>query len=181
MAFEPAPDRVRCSSAGLAIGLAVQTLLSACFTAVPVLAWVVWTRRHERVWSRPAWLAVPIVAAVGFLSAPIYYRIFGPWAAFVDGWWTYARWMNTATGRSLGGQFGLGVDQFADYYGDRPVLFVVIVAFLTEMVVRWRALDGPGRALRAMLAGWWLAAWIELALSQRYSSHYFSILAVPTC
>ena len=116
----------------------------------------------------------------GLLSAPIYYRIFGPWSAFVDGWWTYARWMNTATGRSLGGQFGLGVDQFAEYYGDRPILFVVIVAFMTEMVVRWRALDGPGRALRAMVAGWWLAAWIELALSQRYSSHYFSILAVPT-
>ncbi len=166
--------------AGLAIGLAVQTLLSVCFTAVPVLAWVAWMRRHERVWSLPAWVAVPIVAAGGLLSAPIYYRIFGPWSAFVDGWWTYARWMNTATGRSLGGQFGLGVDQFAEYYGDRPILFVVIVAFMTEMVVRWRALDGPGRALRAMVAGWWLAAWIELALSQRYSSHYFSILAVPT-
>ena len=166
--------------AGLAIGLAVQTLLSACFTAVPVLAWVMWMRRHERVRSRPAWLAVPLVAAVGFLSAPIYYRIFGPWDAFVDGWWTYARWMNTATGRSLGGQFGLGVDQFADYYGDRPVLFVVVVAFLAEMVVRWRAFDGTGRALRATIAGWWLAAWIELALSQRYSSHYFSILAVPS-
>ena len=131
--------------AGLAIGLAVQTLLSACFTAVPVLAWVVWTRRHERVWSRPVWLVIPLVAAAGFLSAPIYYRIFGPWQAFVDGWWTYAHWMNTATGRSLGGQFGLGVDQFADYYGDRPILFVVIVAFMVEMVVRWRALDGSGR------------------------------------
>ena len=32
--------------------------------------------------------------------------------------------------------------------------------------VRWRALDGSGRALRAMLTGWWLAAWIELALSE---------------
>jgi hypothetical protein len=166
--------------AGLAIGLAVQTLLSACFTAVPVLAWVVWTRRHERVRSCPVWLAIPIVAAVGFLSAPAYYLIFGPWDAFVDGWWTYARWMNTATGRSLGGQFGLGVDQFAEYYGDRPVLFVVIVAFLTDTVVRWRTLDGDARALRALVAGWWLAAWIELVLSQRYSSHYFSILAVPS-
>ena len=166
--------------AGLAIGLAVQTLLSACFTAIPVLAWVAWMRRHERVWSLPSWCVLPIVAAGGLLSAPIYYRIFGPWGPFVDGWWTYARWMNTATGRGLGGQFGLGVDQFADYYGDRPVLFVVIVAFMVEMVVRWRALDGTGRALRAMLTGWWLAAWVELALSQRYSSHYFSILAVPT-
>jgi hypothetical protein len=166
--------------AGLAIGLAVQTLLSACFTAAPVLAWVAWTRRHERVWSRPAWLAVPIVAAVGFLSAPIYYRIFGPWDAFVDGWWTYARWMNTATGRSLGGQFGLGVDQFADYYGDRPVLFLVTIAFLGDTAIRWRALDGSDRALRRMLGGWWLAAWIELVLSQRYSSHYYSILAVPS-
>ena len=166
--------------AGLAIGLAVQTLLSACFTAVPVLAWVVWTRRDERVRSRPVWLVIPAVAAAGLLSAPLYYRIFGPWPAFVDGWWTYARWMNTATGRSLGGQFGLGIDQFAEYYGDRPILFVLIFAFLVEMVVRWRVLDGSGRALRAMLTGWWLAAWIELALSQRYSSHYFSILAVPT-
>ena len=142
--------------AGLAIGLAVQTLLSACFTAVPVLAWVVWTRRHERVRSRPAWLAVPVVAAVGFLSAPIYYRIFGPWDAFVDGWWTYARWMNTATGRSLGGQFGLGVDQFADYYGDRPVLFVVTVAFLADMASAGaRSTDRSGAAGdgRRMVAG----------------------------
>ncbi|HEX4981892.1 MAG TPA: hypothetical protein VFV63_09345, partial [Ilumatobacteraceae bacterium] len=61
--------------AGLAIGLAVQTLLSACFTAIPVLAWVAWTRRHARVWSRPVWLVVPIIAAAGLLSAPIYYRI----------------------------------------------------------------------------------------------------------
>lgn len=166
--------------AGLAIGLAVQTLLSACFTAAAVLAWVAWKRRHERVWSRPVWLAVPVVAAAGFLSAPIYYRIFGPWGSFVDGWWTYARWMNTATGRSLGGQFGLGVDRFADYYVDRPLLFVVTMAFLAEMVIRWRALAGPERALRMMLFGWWLAAWIELVLSQRYSSHYFSILAVPS-
>lgn len=165
---------------GLAIGLAAQTLLSSCFTAAPVLAWVAWTRRRERVRSCPAWLAVPIVAVTGFLSVPLYYRIFGPWDAFVESWWTYARWMNTATGRSLGGQFGLGVDQFAEYYSDRPVVFVAIVAFFVDMAVRWRSLDGAGRALRAMLGAWWLAAWIELALSQRYSSHYYSILAVPT-
>jgi hypothetical protein len=77
--------------AGVAIGLAVQTLLSACFTAVPVLAWVMWARRRERVWARPVWLVVPLVAGAGFLSAPLYYRIFGPWDSFIDGWWTYAR------------------------------------------------------------------------------------------
>jgi hypothetical protein len=160
--------------------LAVQTLLSACFTAVPVLAWVVWARRRERAWARPVWLVVPLVAGAGFLSAPLYYRIFGPWDSFIDGWWTYARWMNTATGRSLGGQFGLGVDRFLEYYGDRPALLAVTVAFVAEAVVRWRVLDATDRALRAAIAGWWLAAWVELALSQRYSSHYFSILAVPS-
>ena len=47
-------------------------------------------------------------------------------------------------------------------------------------VVRWPLLVPAQRAMRLGVAAWLLAAWFELALAQRYSSHYFSILALPT-
>lgn len=165
---------------GLACGLAVQTLLTAVFTAAPILLWAMWDRRAVRVWGRPAWVVLPLVAAAVFLSAPAFYLLTGSWQDFVDGYWTYARYMSTGTGRGLGSQVSLGWDRFVDYYRDRPEVVVVGVAFLVTTLVRLRTLDGPAKGLRGMVAVWWLGAWVELVLSQRYSSHYFSVLAVPT-
>lgn len=165
---------------GVATGLAVQTLLTACFTAAPVLLWAMWSRRTDHVWARPAWVVLPVVSAAAFASAPFGYFVLGGWDDFVDGYVTHARFMSTGTGRSLASQFDLGWDRFVEYYGDRPVLAVVLVVFALVTIVRWRRLDPFGRGLRLVIAVWWLGAWVEMVLSQRYSSHYYSIIAVPT-
>jgi hypothetical protein len=165
---------------GVMSGLAVQTLLTASFTVTPVLVWAMWTRRHERVWGRPVWVMLPTTAAAAFATAPLYYLTLGPWQDFVDGFWTYARFMSTGTGLGWSEQVTLGWDQFRAYYGDRPELVVVLVAWLVITVARFRSMSPSVRGLHVAVACWWLAAWVELVLSQRYSSHYFSVLAVPT-
>jgi hypothetical protein len=184
-AFDPAwsSDRRRVASVvvvGITTGLAVQTLVTACFTASPVLLWAMWARRDELARRVPAWLAMPVVSACALASAPVYYRLFGPWRAFVDGWWVQARFMSEGTGRDLASQFSLGWDRFLEYYGERPELVVVLVIWLVTTAWRWRTFDRDQRALRLLPPIWFLGAWIELVLSQRYSSHYFSVLAVPT-
>ncbi|MEO6570460.1 MAG: hypothetical protein ABIO83_02830 [Ilumatobacteraceae bacterium] len=165
---------------GVAIGLAVQTLVTACFTASPVLLWAMWSRRDRRVGRVGAWLAMPVVAAAAFLSAPAYYRIFGPWRDFADGWWVYGRFMSSATGRSLGSQIDLGWTQLFEYYRDRPVLLITIQLWIVVTALRWRRLDRTQQGLRVVIGCWFLGAWTELAVSQRYSSHYFSVVAVPS-
>ncbi len=168
------------ATVGIATGLAVQTLFTACFTAIPVLIWAMWTRRRDRAWRWPAWIEMPTVSAVGLLSAPAYYAASGSWRPFVDGWWVYARWMSSGTGRSLGNQIGLGWDSLFDFYRERPALAGLVQVWLIVTALRWRQLDGAARALRLLAACWFAGAWIELVLSQRYSSHYFVVIAVPT-
>lgn len=165
---------------GVAVGLAVQTLVTAVFTAVPVFVWAMWSHRRSRVWGRPAWLVIPGVAAAAGASAPLYYLTLGPWQDFVDGFWTHARLMSSGTGRDLGSQLGLGREQFVAYYADRPELVIALVACLLVVMVRFRSMSVSVRTLHLAVACWWVGAWVELVLSQRYSSHYFSVLAVPT-
>ena len=165
---------------GGAIGLAVQTLFTACLTAGPVLVWAMWRHRRQRVDGLAAWVLMPGVAAAAFISAPVYYRIFGPWRDFADGWWVYARFMSDGTGRSLGSQIGLGWDNIVEYYHQRPELFIVIQLWVIVTAVRWKRLSGEARGLRVLVGAWFVGGWIEMLLSQRYSSHYYSIVAVPT-
>lgn len=184
-AFDPAwstPRRrvVSVIVVGVTTGLAVQTLVTACFTASPVLLWAMWVRRDAVVGRVTAWIAMPVVSALTLVSAPLYYRVFGPWQDFVDGWWVQARYMSTGTGRDLASQWSLGWDQFRDYYGDRPELVLVLVVWIVATGWRWRSLDIDQRVLRALPLVWFVGAWVELVLSQRYSSHYYSVLAVPT-
>ncbi len=164
----------------IAFGLAVQTLLTTAFPVISVGGWAIWLRRGERVRGRPVWLVLPAVSLVVLLCAPLWYLARGAWTPFIDGWWTYARFMSTATGRGLGEQLSLGWDSFGEYYGERPEVAAPVVLFLVVLMFGLRRFDWQQRALRMMLIGWWLGAWVELILSQRYSSHYYSILAVPT-
>ncbi|HWL44668.1 MAG TPA: hypothetical protein VNQ73_17130 [Ilumatobacter sp.] len=170
---------------GTATGLAVQTMFTACFTAVPVLLYAMWTRRHERVGGRPAWWWLPAASAVAFSSALVWYgladlagrRSFGD---FVDGWWRYARFMSDATGRGPAGQAALAWSRGREYYADRPAVAGAVAVWAVVAAVRFRRAGAAERALVALLATWFLGAWVELAVSQRYSSHYFSVLVVPT-
>lgn len=176
----PRRRRRAASAIGLAAGLAVQTLLTAAVTVLPVLLWAMWERRRVRVWGRPAWVVMPAVAAIAFGSAPLLYLTIGPRRDFLDGYWTHARFMSSGTGRTLTSQIELGWDQFVDYYGQRPELVALLLGAVLVASARWRAMSPSGRGLHLAVAAWWVGAWVELVLSQRYSSHYFSVLAVPT-
>ena len=157
---------------GVALGLSVQTLLSTAAAGGVLLLVAI---AYRRVFT-------PIVAAaaVTFFTAPLYYAIRGSWAEFWSGWWVQARNMSVGTGRSLGGQLALGLHQFGDYYQRRPLAFLIVAAFLMITVIQWATSDRRFRLLHGGLLGWFVAAWIELALSQRYSSHYFVVSTVPT-
>ena len=165
---------------GATTGVAVQTLLTTAFTASIVLLWAMWLRREEVVAGQRAWMAMACVSALSLVAAPIYYRIFGPWREFTNGSWVYARFMSEGTGRSLDSQVSLGWDQLFEYYRERPELLVIIQLWLVLTAVAWHRLDGRQRSLRLLIGAWFVCAWIEMILSQRYSSHYFSIIAVPT-
>lgn len=170
---------------GAATGLAVQTLFTACFTAAPVLLHAMWVRRRERVGGRPVWWMLPAASAAAFVSAPVYYALadavgLRSFPAFVDGWWRYARFMSAATGRGPAGQVTLAWDRATEYYADRPVVAVALAVWLVAAALRWRRAGPAERGVDVLLLAWFLGAWVELAVSQRYSSHYFSVLAVPS-
>ncbi len=112
--------------------------------------------------------------------APLWYLLRGSYQEFWSGWWTYARYSSTATGRGMRGQLVLGWDQAYDYYQRFPLSFVVIAALVATTLLLWRDYSYRVRMLRIGTIVWVGAAWLELAVSQRYSSHYYSILAVPT-
>lgn len=161
------------------VGLAVQTLLTSLFAATGIVLLVVVTRRRATSLRRPS-----IVFAAGVVStvatAPVWYAIRGSFAEFWSGWWTYASFMNSGLGRGLRDQFGLGWQTFLGYHQDRPMLVVLYTVFGVTAWTRRRTLSPVQRAVAIALAMWWVGGWIELILSQRYSSHYFSVIAVPT-
>ncbi len=167
---------------GAILGIAVQTLVSTAFAAIPISLLALALVRIRR--PRTEYLRVDIAfvgaGALAFLSAPIWYLLRGKFDEFFSGWWSYARFMNIGTGRSLGSQFALGWDQFYAYYQKRPLAAVVILAFVAMVAVDWSRASRRQRLLGLALIGWFAGAWIELVLAQRYSSHYFSVTSTPT-
>lgn len=161
------------------ISLAVQTMLPSVFSAGVIFAFV--SMRRSRSTSLPHPLGTAIgVGIVSFVSAPVWYALRGSFAEFWSGWWTYAGFMSASTGRSLLNQIGLGATQFFGYYQQRPVIAVVLVCHVLFVRRLWSDLSTSRRSMHVILILWWLAGWVELVLSQRYSSHYFSVIAVPS-
>ena len=99
---------------------------------------------------------------------------------FWQNWWVMGGYMNSATGQSLGTQFGKGWDVMFEYYRERPALLGAIITALVTVWASARDTTRPGNGLRVALVGWWVASWIEMWVSQRFSSHYYSVVAVPT-
>ena len=119
--------------------------------------------------------------AVATVLAPLaWYALRGTFAEFWGGWWIYGQYQSSGLGRSLFGQFGLAWDQAYAYYRAWPLSALVLVAARSSPSSRWPQLPPAQRVLRLGIGAWVVAAWLELALAQRYSSHYFSILALPT-
>jgi hypothetical protein len=165
--------------AGGSIGLAVQTLQTAALTGLVMVAFAVFGRQagsprtnRERLWFLGS-------GAVVFLSAPAYYAAFGPWRDFWDGWWVYGRYMTAATDRGVRDQLGLGWHEFYLWANSHAPAMIVICVFVLMGIARWRHLPAAVRSLHVLLPAWWAAGWFEIILTQRYSSHYFVVVAVP--
>ena len=178
------PGRARWSAVavGILIGLGVQTLFVSTIAAVGVAiaAWSAIDRiddDDEYRASRRNLIYTPIIV---FLIAPLYYMLRGRFEEFWSGYWTYNVYQNEATGRSLANQFAYGRDVILRYYRAWPVSFIVVVVFFALTIGLWRSLSRRERFVHLGLTVWFLGAWTELILGQRYSTHYYSILAVPT-
>jgi hypothetical protein len=167
---------------GFVLGLAVQTLMTTAFTGFAVAIMVFGSVRMQRPRDERARLDRVFVASgiATYLSAPVWYLLRGRFTEFFSGWWTYARFLSTGTGRSFGSQLALGWDQFYAYYEKRPFAAVAILAFVAVAILDWAQADRRVRLVYGTLIFWFVGSWIELILSQRYSSQYFSVSSVPT-
>lgn len=176
----PVRSGLAAATIGVLLGLVAQTLLTEGLACAAVYAIAASWRRDVRWGSIGARFAIIVAAVVTFASAPFAYAVTGSAREFFDGWWRYAGFMSEGTGRSVRDQIGLGWHQGYVYYQARPLALVVVVAAVVLAIITWRRTPRRVRALQLGLLGWWAAAWIELTASQRYSSHYFSVLALPT-
>jgi hypothetical protein len=179
--LSPRRRRVGGALVGCLLGLALQSLLSTFAAGVLGLVALatVWTRveLEERL---PLAVVMSGSALVTFVSAPVYYLIRGDFTEFWAGWIRYGHYMSIGPGRSTASQFRQGWTSFVDYYEHRPLAWAVLLAFAVTVGAIWRTADLRSRIFHVGLIAWWVAAWIELVLSQRYSAEYFVITSVPT-
>jgi hypothetical protein len=168
---------------GACLGLAVQTLQPTLLSAMVIVAIGLFVvGRTQLVVARrevPARALLAGAMLLSFLSAPVWYVLRGAWRPFWDGWWVYGRYMSSALGRSLIEQIGLGWHQFYVYSQSHAPAHLGVVGFLLMGVVRWRQMSRVQRQLQVVLPLWWGAGWMELILTQRYSSHYFVVTTTP--
>ncbi|HJR24769.1 MAG TPA: hypothetical protein VJ804_04800 [Acidimicrobiales bacterium] len=177
------PRRARLTSiaVGALLGFMAQQLLTTAFSGA-VVGLVALLLLHER---RPTELArhvraAVIAAEVAFAVTPLWYLARGAFGEYWSGWWTYARFMSDGPGRSFGSQVGLGWDRFYEFHARNPLVVLAIGGFAALTWVLWRELDRRRRIVHVGLLAWWLAGWWEMVLSQRYSTHYYIVVAVPT-
>jgi hypothetical protein len=88
--------------------------------------------------------------------------------------------MSVGPGLSLTQQLRQGWTSFIGYYEHRPLAWAVLLAFGVTVGTIWNAIDFRSRVFHVGLIAWWVAAWVELALSQRFSAEYFVVTSVPT-
>jgi len=162
-----------------ALGITVQTMVSSLMTAVVIGGCVYILHNRHVTLRRPLiWGCGTFVAAIA--TAPAWYFIRGSFGEFWANWWVMARHMNTATNRTLWNQFTLGWDKFYEYYTQRPALLVILVVFVLLLALRWTSMKSSHQKVGLSILLWFAASWVELAVSQRYSSHYFVISTIPT-
>lgn len=162
--------------------LAVQSLLTSIVSALVLLtATILRVRRRGEPWELLNLAGIGMIAGVVvFLSAPVWYWIRGALDEFWSGWWVYSGYVRSATGSSLASQLGSGWDQIYAYYQDRPLLFGILAAVVISATTGWKGWSRTKRLAYGTVLAWWAAAWFELIITERYSSHYFSVTAVPT-
>jgi len=168
---------------GALLGLGVQTILpsfidaAAIGTAALVL---VGARVEEHDARRKVRVTIAISAFVAFISAPVWYLLRGSFPEFWASWWTYASYQSSGIGISTGQEIGRGWHNAYIYYQERPLLFVLLLAFVVLTVVGWPNFGHKVRVTHAALLVWLAGGWFELITGQRYSTHYFVVIAAPT-
>jgi hypothetical protein len=178
------PGRARWAAAavGILLGIGVQLLFVSTIAAIGagLAAWAAIDRiddEKEYRSSRRILIGAPLTI---FVVVPLYYLARGRFDEFWSDYWTYNVYQNVATGRSLANQISYGRDVMLRYYRAWPVSFLVVVAFVAVTCALWRPLSRRERFAHLGVSVWFVGAWSELVLGQRYSTHYYSILAVPT-
>ena len=178
------PGRARwaATAVGMLLGLGIQTLFVSTIAAIGVGLVALSSiedlddEREYRA-SRRALFITPILV---FCAAPIYYVVRGRGSEFWSSYWTYNVYQNVATGRSFANQIVYGRDVMLRYYRAWPISLLIVFAFVGLMFALWRSMSRRERAIHVAITVWFIGAWAELVAGQRYSSHYYSILALPT-
>ncbi|MGQ0825111.1 MAG: hypothetical protein ACT4OX_08830 [Actinomycetota bacterium] len=168
---------------GLILGLAVQTILPALFDAAAIgIGALLLLRDRVENPARQRRLRDLIVVsgAVGVASAPLWYLARGSFEEFWASWWTYALYQNVGIGLSTGEQLARGWDNAYAYYQERPVLFLLLAAFVVSTVSMWSQLDRRTRIVHGVVLAWFLAGWFQMVVGLRYSTHYYAVVAAPT-
>lgn len=170
------------AATGVLLGLGIQTLFVSSIAAfgVGLMAWSTVASIEDDATYRRSRRILVIVPVIVFLAAPLYYVIRGRADEFWSNYWTYNVYQNASTGRSLANQLVYGRDVVLRYYRSWPVSLIIVVSFVALTGALWRVLSRRERAIHLSIAVWFVGAWAELIAGQRYSSHYFSILAIPT-
>jgi hypothetical protein len=172
--------RIGAAAVGCLLGLALQSLLSTFAAGVLGLVALIaiWSRveREERL---PLAAVMSGAAFLTFVSAPVYYLIRGDFTEFWSGWVRYGHFMAVGPGRSTVSQVRLGWTTFVSYYEHRPLAWGVVLAFAVTVGAIWRTADLRSRVFHLGLIAWWIAAWVELVFSQRFSAEYFVVTSVP--
>lgn len=178
------PRRARWSSiaVGALLGLLVEQLLTSvfCGAVVGLVALALLYERRPPEERGGLLLRAGASGVLAFLVTPAWYLARGGFEEYWSGWWTYARFMGDGPGRSLGSQFALGWDRAWEYHLRNPLVVALLVAFLGTTWMLWSAFERRVRVVHVGLIAWYLAGWLELVLSQRYSGHYYMVIAVPT-
>ncbi|MCU1401027.1 MAG: hypothetical protein JWN62_4136 [Acidimicrobiales bacterium] len=178
------PGRARWAAVavGVLLGLGIQTLFVGTIAAIGVgllaLSSIDTVDDDDEYRASRRLLVITPIAV--FLLAPVYYAIRGRFDEFWSSYWTYNVYQNVATGRSFANQLVYGRDVALRYYRAWPVSFVIVIAFVAITLGLWRAMSRRERCTHLALTVWFVGAWAELVVGQRYSTHYFSILALPT-
>lgn len=160
-------------------GLAAQTMLSATIAAAVLMVFLAKVRGGAVSFRHP-WMVAILVSVGTIASAPAWYTLRGSGSEFWQNWWVMGGYMNSATGVSLVDQFRKGRSVIVEYYGDRELLLVATVVCILTLVVFVVGDEPHHRTIRRFSVAWLVAGWIELIISQRYSSHYFIVIALPT-
>jgi hypothetical protein len=168
--------------AGIALGLSAQTVSTTALTCAVLgvaALFLMRTNRGRVANVRQLQLTLVLSAFLTFISAPIYYAARGVFRVYWLSWWVYGQFMTAATGQSLRRQLARGWHDQWIYYRARPIMTICLGVFVVVTLSLWKKLTTLQRVLHLTLTAWFLTSSVEIMLTQRNSSHYYSVSALP--